>query len=129
MCCPAITRASATIPKLIGFLAANRGDARFIVAAPSTQLVAPLIIRTGLPALAFGGYTGADPIFPVDTFAEMAARGDIRYVLLLGGRGRQSDLMRWVREHGTPVDNTLWRTPAPEDGRRPIALYDLKTKD
>jgi 4-amino-4-deoxy-L-arabinose transferase-like glycosyltransferase len=112
-------------PKLIEFLTAHRGDARFIVAAPTTQLVAPLIIHTGLPALAFGGYTGNDPIFPIDTFAAMAARGDVRYVLLAGGRGRQSDLVRWVREHGTPVDNTLWRSSAPEEGRRPLALYEL----
>ena len=115
-------------PKLIAFLAANRGDARFIVSAPTTQLIAPVIIRTGLPALAFGGYGGTDPIFSVDAFAAMVEHGDIRYVLMAGGRTRQSDLVRWVREHGTPVDNALWRSSAPEPGRRPIELYDLKKK-
>jgi 4-amino-4-deoxy-L-arabinose transferase-like glycosyltransferase len=118
-------------PKLVEFLAANRGDARFIVAAPNTNLVAPVIIRTGLPALAFGGYMGTDPIIPLDAFAEMAARGEVRYVLLPGGRTRQggpSDFVKWVREHGTPVDNDLWRSVTPDDQRRPLALYDLKKK-
>jgi 4-amino-4-deoxy-L-arabinose transferase-like glycosyltransferase len=116
-------------PKLVAFLAANRGEARFIVAAPNTNLVAPVIIRTGLPALAFGGYMGTDPILPIDAFAEMAARGEVRYVLLPGGRARQTDFVKWVREHGTPVDNDLWRSVTPDDQRRSIALYDLKKKD
>jgi 4-amino-4-deoxy-L-arabinose transferase-like glycosyltransferase len=115
-------------PKLVDFLTANRGDARFLVAAPNTNLVAPLIIQTGLPALAFGGYIGTDPILSVDAFAEMVERGEVRYVLLFGGRTRQSDFIRWVRGHGTPVDAALWRTSSPEEGRRPIELYDLKRK-
>ncbi len=116
-------------PKLVQFLAANRGDARFIVAAPTTNLVAPVIVRTGLPALAFGGYIGTDPILSLDAFAGMVARGEVRYVLLPGGRTRQGgtgDFVKWVRDHGTPVDNALWRSIVPEEGRRSIALYELK---
>ena len=112
-------------PKLLAFLTGNRGEARFLVAAPTTQLVAPLIVHTGQPALAFGGYTGGDPILSLDTFAEMVRRGEVRYVLLYGGRTRAGEFTRWVHENGTPVDNALWRSTPPEEGRRPIALYDL----
>jgi 4-amino-4-deoxy-L-arabinose transferase-like glycosyltransferase len=119
-------------PKLIEFLARHRGEARYVAAAPTTGLVAPLIIRTGQPALAFGGFFGTDPIMPLDQFIAMAARGEVRYVLLGGGgRGRQnnnvrpSDFVRWVREHGTPVDPALWRQISP-DSTRSILLYDLK---
>ncbi len=115
-------------PKLVQFLTANRGTARFLVATPTTLLAAPLIVRTGQPALAFGGYLGNDPIFSLDAFAAMAERGEVRYVLLPGGRARQGDFVRWVREHGTPVHNALWRSTPPEEGRRTIALYDLKKK-
>jgi 4-amino-4-deoxy-L-arabinose transferase-like glycosyltransferase len=115
-------------PKLIDFLTVNRGDARFMVAAPTTALVAPLIVRTGQPALAFGGYLGSDPILSVDSFAAMAARGEVRYVLLFGGRTRASEFTRWVRENGTPVDNDLWRSVPSGEERRPIALYDLRKK-
>jgi 4-amino-4-deoxy-L-arabinose transferase-like glycosyltransferase len=115
-------------PKLLAFLTDNRGEARFLVAAPTTQLVAPLIIRTGQPALAFGGYTGGDPILSLDAFGEMVRRGEVRYVLLYGGRNRASELIRWVRENGTPVDNESWRSTPPEEGRRSIALYDLAKK-
>ena len=113
-------------PRLVQFLTANRGTARFLVAAPTTRLAAPIIVRTGQPALAFGGYLGQDPILSLDAFAAMAERGEVRYVLLYGGRARQPEFARWVRAHGTPVDNDLWRSTPPEQGRRAIALYDLE---
>ena len=115
-------------PKLLAFLTDNRGSARFLVAAPTTQLVAPLIIRTGQPALAFGGYMGSDPVLSLDAFGEMVRSGEVRYVLLFGGRTRASEFTSWVRENGTPVDNDLWRSAPPAEGRRSIALYDLRKK-
>ena len=126
---PILSRNYATLsddPKLVQFLTANRGDARFLVATPTTQLAAPLIVRTGQPVLAFGGYLGLDPIFSLETLEGMVARGELRYVLVPGGRQRANDFIKWVREHGKPVDNDLWRSSAPEDGRRVIALYELK---
>ena len=125
---PILSRNYATLsddPKLAQFLTANRGNARFLVAAPTTQLIAPLIVRTGQPALAFGGYLGFDPIFSLDALADMVARGELRYVLLPGGRLRTNEFINWVREHGTPVDNDLWRSMIPDDQRRSIALYEL----
>ena len=129
---PILSRNYATLsddPKLAQFLIANRGDARFLVATPTTQLAAPLIVRTGQPVLAFGGYLGLDPLFSLEVLESLVARGELRYVLLPGGRYRTNDFIKWVRERGTPVDNDLWRSSAPEDGRRVIALYDLKKRD
>jgi len=52
----------------------------------------------------------------------------VRYVLL-GGRAREaSDLVRWVWANGKPVDETEWRSLAP-DMRRSISLYELKVAD
>ncbi|MBS0540467.1 MAG: hypothetical protein JSR47_17005, partial [Proteobacteria bacterium] len=113
-------------PKLLTFLTDNRNGARFLVAAPTTQLAAPIIVRTGQPALAFGGYLGRDPILSPEAFAALAGSGEVRYVLLYGGRARQPAFARWVREHGTPVDPALWRTSPPGEDRRPILLYELK---
>lgn len=111
--------------KLNAFLLAHRGAARFIVAAPTTGLVAPVIVRTGQPAMAFGGFFGREPILPIDAFAEMVKRGEVRYVLLGGGRARQNGFTRWVLANGKPVSDSQWRS-LPFDGWRPIQLYDLK---
>jgi 4-amino-4-deoxy-L-arabinose transferase-like glycosyltransferase len=115
-------------PKLVEFLSAHRGQARFLLATPTALLAAPIIIGTGQPVMAMGGFNGRDPILSVEAFAEMARRGDVRYVLL-GGRSREpNDLARWVTANGTPVDEAEWRSLA-ADPRRPISLYELKVAD
>ncbi|HTR88158.1 MAG TPA: glycosyltransferase family 39 protein [Reyranella sp.] len=126
---PLLSRNFATVsddPKLLEFLTRNRGEARFLVAAPNTRLIAPLIIRTGQPALAAGGFSGNDPILTPEALAALVARGEIRYALL-GNRGRQQTdaFAAWVRAHGTKVDPALWLS-TPPDPRRLIELYELK---
>ncbi|MDP1838761.1 MAG: glycosyltransferase family 39 protein [Reyranella sp.] len=110
-------------PKLRAFLQEHRGRARFLAAAPNALLAAPLIVRTGAPALAFGGYLGNDPVMSVDAFAKRVENGDVRFVVL-GTARRSRGFEAWVRAHGVPVDPVLWRS-LPQEPRRTIALYDL----
>jgi 4-amino-4-deoxy-L-arabinose transferase-like glycosyltransferase len=111
-------------PKLHEFLLSHRGDSRFLVAAPNAVLAAPIIVRTGLPVLAAGGFSGTDPILTADALASMARRGEFRYALV-NNRGRQGPFARWVRANGTAVDPALWRSRQPESWRS-IGLYELK---
>jgi 4-amino-4-deoxy-L-arabinose transferase-like glycosyltransferase len=113
-------------PKLHAFLQERRGQARFLLAAPNALLAAPVIIRTGQPVMAFGGFFGNDPIMSVDAFAKAVERGEVRFVVLATNR-RTRDFERWVRAHGTVVDPGLWRSLPPEP-RRAIVLYDLGAK-
>ncbi len=109
--------------RLQAFLRDHRGRARFLAAAPNALLAAPLIIHTGEPVMAFGGFLGNDPVMTVEDFAKRVEQGEVRFVVLGSGR-RTRDFERWVRAHGTPVDPGLWRSLPPEP-RRSIALYDL----
>ena len=111
-------------PKLLAFLQKERRSARFLAAAPTAVLAAPLIVRSGEPVIAYGGYLGNDPIMDVAAFAERVKRGEVRYAIL-GEARRPAGFDAWVRANGTPVDPALWRSLSPE-GRRPIALYELK---
>jgi 4-amino-4-deoxy-L-arabinose transferase-like glycosyltransferase len=113
-------------PKLQAFLEARRGTARFLLAAPNALLAAPVIIRTGQPVMAFGGFFGNDPVMNVDAFAKAVERGEVRFVVLATNR-RTRDFERWVRAHGTIVDPAEWRSLPPEP-RRAIVLYDLAPK-
>lgn len=54
------SRLDAARQKLTGYLIGNRGAARFLVAVPNANVAAPLIISTGLPVMAIGGYLGDD---------------------------------------------------------------------
>ena len=67
-------------PKLQAFLQQHRGNARFLLAAPNALLAAPVIIGTGQPVMAFGGFFGNDPVMSVDAFAKdrRARRGALR---------------------------------------------------
>jgi 4-amino-4-deoxy-L-arabinose transferase-like glycosyltransferase len=110
-------------PKLRAFLQEHRGEARFLLAAPNALLAAPVIIQSGQPVMAFGGFFGTDPVLSVDAFAKQVELGEVRFVVL-GNTRRQGDFERWVQAHGTPVDPGLWRS-RPTEPRRSIALYDL----
>ena len=116
-------RALSDDPKLRAFLQDHRGDARFLLAAPNALLAAPVIIHSGQPVMAFGGFFGTDPVLSVDAFAKRVEQGEVRFVVL-GNTRRPRDFERWVQAHGTPVDPALWRSLPPEP-RRSIALYDL----
>ena len=113
-------------PKLQAFLQQHRGNARFLLAAPNALLAAPVIIGTGQPVMAFGGFFGNDPVMSVDAFAKAVERGEVRFVVLATNR-RTRDFERWVRAHGTIVDPSQWRSLPPEP-RRAIVLYDLAPK-
>ena len=113
-------------PKLYAFLQQRRGQTRFLLATPNALLAAPVIIATGQPVMAFGGFFGDDPVISVDAFAKAVERGEVRFVVLATNR-RARDFERWVRAHGTIVDPAEWRSRPPEP-RRAIVLYDLASK-
>src|SRR5712692_9708409 len=49
-------------PKLIHYLEAQQGNTRFLVATLNTTIAEPLILTTGKPVMALGGFLGTDPI-------------------------------------------------------------------
>lgn len=72
---------------LIVFLEANRGSAKWLVAMPSAMTAGQLIIETGEPVMALGGFSGSDQILTNDAFDALVRRGEVRYVYLGGGPG------------------------------------------
>jgi 4-amino-4-deoxy-L-arabinose transferase-like glycosyltransferase len=77
--------------RLVDFLRANHQDERFLVVGSSAGTVAPIIIQTGAPAAALGGFLGADPVVSKEEFARMVEEGQVRFVLVggPGGPGRR----------------------------------------
>jgi 4-amino-4-deoxy-L-arabinose transferase-like glycosyltransferase len=119
-----------SLATLIGFLRANRGKERYLLATSSTTLAAPIIIQTGEPVMARGGFHGLDPILTPEKLARMVEADELRFVMLgdlsLVSRRMGADIAGrpiadWVRANGKPVDPALWRGT-----RRGLALYDLR---
>jgi 4-amino-4-deoxy-L-arabinose transferase-like glycosyltransferase len=93
---------------LITYLESHRGTATYLVATPSSNEAAPIIIATGRPVMSLGGFTGSDPILTVSQLASMAKKGEIRYFLLggrggPGGPGGSNGLTTWIEQHSKAI--------------------------
>jgi len=106
-------------PKLIDFLRDRDAGEEFLLAAVNARLAAPVIIATGRPVIALGGFSGRDSILGTEDFARLVAEGRVRFALigdgspglrLVFGEGHQKALVEWIRANGRPVDPDLWRT-------------------
>jgi 4-amino-4-deoxy-L-arabinose transferase-like glycosyltransferase len=84
------TETANTNMKLISYLEANQGQAKFLVAVPSSQGIADqLIIETNKPVMSLGGFSGSDPILTTNQLASLVAKGTVRFFLLNSSGRRQ----------------------------------------
>lgn len=94
--------------ELIAYLEANQGSAEWLVAVSSAQSASSIILRTGKPVIAMGGFTGSDPAMTVERLKELVASGRLRYVVAgddRGGPGRgNSEVSAWVQSTCQAVD-------------------------
>ncbi|MDE5458577.1 hypothetical protein GWE18_38545 [Bradyrhizobium sp. CSA112] len=114
------SRLEAARQKLTGYLIANREAANFLVAVPNANVAAPLIISTGMPIMAMGGYLGDDPILTPSDIERLVSDRQLRFVMLGGftlAPAKQAaaldPIARWVRANGRAVDPKLWRLSGP----------------
>jgi 4-amino-4-deoxy-L-arabinose transferase-like glycosyltransferase len=87
---------------LIAFAIEHEHDATFALATGSAQQAAPIIIATGLPIMALGGFSGNDQTLSVTEFEAQVAAGDVRYVLVGAPGGpvasaSRNNVIRWAR--------------------------------
>jgi 4-amino-4-deoxy-L-arabinose transferase-like glycosyltransferase len=91
--------------ELIDFFQAGTTDREYLVAVPSAQIGAPLLLATGRPIFYLGGFSGEDPILDAAGLAALVESGRLRYVwdVMEGLRFRQPALFDWLEGHCTPV--------------------------
>jgi 4-amino-4-deoxy-L-arabinose transferase-like glycosyltransferase len=76
-----------TDPNLLQYLEDNQGSTKYLVATPSSNQASPIILASGMPVMALGGFSGRDPIVSPDQLKQLVADGTIRYFLAGGPRG------------------------------------------
>ncbi|WP_433179786.1 glycosyltransferase family 39 protein [Actinoallomurus sp. CA-150999] len=92
---------------LISYLEKNRGGATWLVAVSSAQSASSIILKTGEPVIAMGGFTGSDPAMTVAKLKQYLAEGKLRYVLLGGdNRGGNTTVTDWIKKNLTVVKAT-----------------------
>ena len=87
---------------LVRYLEAHQGHAKYLVATASSMNASSIIIATGKPVLALGGFGGNDQILTVQQLAQLVANGTVHYFLLQSGGGPA----------GAPSGSTLRELPA-----------------
>ncbi|MFN8516502.1 MAG: glycosyltransferase family 39 protein [Chloroflexia bacterium] len=106
-----------TNAQMIQWLIANRGSADYLLAVSSAQQASSIIIETGQPVMATGGFSGGDPILTQASLEKLVADGTIRYFLAGGGIGgggfgrggsNSFSVTNWVAQNCTTVPASAW---------------------
>ena len=90
---------------LTEFLLEQRRNEKYLIAVPRSVDAAPIILQTGYPVLAYGGFQGTDKALTVEKLEEMVNCGELRYIQINSSKGgeQQSEITKWVTEHGKIV--------------------------
>ncbi|MFZ5975681.1 MAG: ArnT family glycosyltransferase [Bacillota bacterium] len=86
------------------YLLAHYNGERWAVAVSSANEAASIILETGLPVMAVGGFSGSDSILTLEQLQKYVASGQLKYYAISGtGRG-SSGITQWVQENAKAVD-------------------------
>ena len=111
------TFTTAATGPLVTYLRSQRKGEDWILAVPSAGSAEPIIINTGEPVMALGGFIGSDPIVTDGQLAELVADGRIRFFLasengggFAGGGGPfgGGSHASWILSNCSRVDEALW---------------------
>jgi 4-amino-4-deoxy-L-arabinose transferase-like glycosyltransferase len=88
---------------MLAYLQSNTADVEYLLAVPSSQNGATLVLQTGRPVLYMGGFGGQDEVVTADDLSAMVANGELRYVLYGGNRGGNDDIASWLQSSCSAV--------------------------
>ena len=121
--------------KLIAFLESNRRGERYLMATSTTRVAAPIIIETGEPVMAMGGFHGLDPILTPEKLAQLVETHQVRFVMQgdlslidrrMGAGTAGKAIHDWIRANGTLVNPGLWRLGVSADDEAADLRRDLR---
>lgn len=72
---------------MLTYLQQHQDGATWLVATSRASSAASVILQTGRPAIATGGFSGSDPAMTVERFTALVTAGKLHYILLGGGMG------------------------------------------
>ncbi|NRD78932.1 glycosyltransferase family 39 protein [Bacillus sp. BRMEA1] len=105
--------------RLENYLKANYHNGTYLVATLNATSAAPIILDTGLPVMAMGGFMGNDPALSVEKLQKLVNEGQIRYFLIQGRSfgGQQSEVLNWIKNNCTVVPTNKWQNSQSGQGQ------------
>jgi 4-amino-4-deoxy-L-arabinose transferase-like glycosyltransferase len=88
--------------KLIDFLMKDYQEGTYLLAVTNANSASPIILQTGLPVMAMGGFIGSDPAITVDQLGKLAKAGKVKYFMtggMGGGGGQSSEITKWIEQN------------------------------
>lgn len=91
---------------LESYLLAHYVSGSFLLTANRADDVAQLIVDTGLPCYAYGGFLGNDNSMTVEKLKQLVKEGKVTYFLVSGqgGVGGSDDITSYVEENAQKID-------------------------
>jgi len=125
------------VPGLAAYLLTHRTSEQWIVATPTGLDAADLILSTGQPVMAVGGFDGSDRILTTDSLANLIHGKKLRFFILAVSSGRvqpysNGEIFSWVSDHCTEVPASAYRGALPDTRTPPYGtgvqrvLYDCR---
>ncbi len=120
-----IRRDSSLDPSALDMLQAETRNVKYLLAVPSAQQGAEIVLATGRPVLYMGGFSGQDDVVGVEDLQRMVAAGELRYVLYGqgGGRGVKSQIAEWLQTSCVNMIDFAREQPSPQGNASPLFLY------
>jgi 4-amino-4-deoxy-L-arabinose transferase-like glycosyltransferase len=114
---------------LTAFLEAQHGKERFLLATGGVYNASPIILQTGKPVMAMGGFLGSDPIVTPGRLARYVRDGDVRFVLVTPTDGLPNNtnlppLAKWTEDHCQKIDPSRWMKYSPGRSMEYMTLFD-----
>ena len=113
--------------KLTAYLLRHRGGSRYLAATDTADDAEYIILETGQPVIATGGFSGNDPILTLTGFRRMVASHQVRYfvVQIYSGRHSYSALAKWAMAYGKAVPGSDYGSSAGSLTQSRQVVYDL----
>jgi len=109
----------------VRYLAAQQGSTLYIAATLTWSNAAQIILSTGQPTMALGGFLGTDPILTPEKLVGLVEGNTVRFFWLEYGAGDQPlvpgerwggfqpQLTAWIESNCTAVPASAWLPPEP----------------
>ncbi|MCQ6281117.1 glycosyltransferase family 39 protein [Bacillus sp. EB600] len=114
----------ASNPKLENFLKSNYREGSYLVATLNATTAAPIILDTGLPVMALGGFMGNDPALTVEKLQKLVNDGQIHYFLLQERAfgNQQSAVINWIKTNCLVVPADKWQDSQSKSSQDPSLM-------